>query len=82
VGNLPVQVLREDDTFDFVPILDVHTGFPFSRLDQNWNFIGAISVCLVANFGSRGIAPAIGSCKSVELSLVAFGRSFSLAGWT
>lgn len=26
--------------FDFVPILDVHTGFPFSRLDQNWNFIG------------------------------------------
>ncbi len=25
---------------DFVPILDVHTGFPFSRLDQNWNFIG------------------------------------------
>ena len=27
--------------FDFVPILDVHTGFPFSRLDQNWNFTGA-----------------------------------------
>jgi hypothetical protein len=26
--------------FDFVPILDVHTGFPYSRLDQNWNFIG------------------------------------------
>ena len=26
--------------FDFIPILDVHTGFPFSRLDQNWNFIG------------------------------------------
>ena len=26
---------------DFVPILDVHTGFPFSRLDQNWNYIGA-----------------------------------------
>jgi hypothetical protein len=25
---------------DFVPILDVHTGFPFSRLDQNWNYIG------------------------------------------
>ena len=25
---------------DFVPILDVHTGFPFSRLDENWNFIG------------------------------------------
>ena len=25
---------------DFIPILDVHTGFPFSRLDQNWNFIG------------------------------------------
>ena len=26
--------------FDFVPILDVHTGFPYSRLDQNWNFLG------------------------------------------
>ena len=25
---------------DFVPILDVHTGFPFSRLDQNWNYLG------------------------------------------
>jgi outer membrane receptor protein involved in Fe transport len=25
----------------FIPILDVHTGFPFSRLDQNWNFLGA-----------------------------------------
>lgn len=25
---------------DFVPILDVHTGFPFSRIDQNWNFLG------------------------------------------
>jgi hypothetical protein len=27
--------------FDFVPILDVHTGFPYSRLDQNWNYVGA-----------------------------------------
>jgi len=26
---------------DFIPILDLHTGFPFSRLDQNWNFVGA-----------------------------------------
>ena len=26
---------------DFIPILDVHTGFPYSRLDQNWNFVGA-----------------------------------------
>jgi outer membrane receptor protein involved in Fe transport len=25
----------------FVPILDVHTGFPYSKLDQNWNYIGA-----------------------------------------
>ncbi len=25
---------------DFLPILDVHTGFPFSRLDQNWNYLG------------------------------------------
>jgi hypothetical protein len=26
--------------FDFVPVLDVHTGFPYSKLDQNWNYIG------------------------------------------
>ena len=26
--------------FDFVPILDIHTGFPFSALDQNWNYLG------------------------------------------
>jgi outer membrane receptor protein involved in Fe transport len=26
--------------FDFVPILDVHTGFPYSRLDQNWQYLG------------------------------------------
>ena len=26
---------------DFIPILDVHTGFPYSRLDRNWNYIGA-----------------------------------------
>jgi hypothetical protein len=25
---------------DFIPIFDVHTGFPYSRLDQNWNYIG------------------------------------------
>jgi hypothetical protein len=25
---------------EFVPVLDVHTGFPFSRLDADWNFIG------------------------------------------
>jgi len=25
---------------DFIPVLDVHTGFPFSRLDQDWNYIG------------------------------------------
>ena len=25
---------------DFIPILDVHTGFPFSKLDQDWNYIG------------------------------------------
>jgi hypothetical protein len=24
---------------DFVPIVDVHTGFHFSRIDQNWNFL-------------------------------------------
>jgi len=26
--------------FDFVPVLDVHTGFPFSRWDQDWNYAG------------------------------------------
>ena len=26
--------------FDFVPILDVHTGFPYSALDQNWGYLG------------------------------------------
>jgi len=25
---------------EFVPVLDVHTGFPFSRVDRNWNFVG------------------------------------------
>jgi hypothetical protein len=24
----------------FVPILDAHTGFPYSKLDLNWNYIG------------------------------------------
>ncbi len=27
--------------FQFIPILDVHSGFPYSRLDENWNYIGA-----------------------------------------
>ncbi len=25
---------------EFVPVLDIHTGFPYSRLDDDWNFIG------------------------------------------
>jgi hypothetical protein len=25
---------------EFVPVLDVHTGFPYSKVDQDWNFIG------------------------------------------
>jgi hypothetical protein len=25
---------------DFVPTLDVHTGFPFSKVDENWNYLG------------------------------------------
>jgi carboxypeptidase family protein/TonB-dependent receptor-like protein len=25
----------------FVPIFDAHTGFPYSKLDENWNYIGA-----------------------------------------
>jgi outer membrane receptor protein involved in Fe transport len=33
VFGLPYKV-------DFVPTLDVHTGFPFSKLDANWNYIG------------------------------------------
>jgi hypothetical protein len=24
----------------FVPILDLHTGFPYSKLDENWNYVG------------------------------------------
>ena len=23
---------------DFIPVLHVHTGFPFSKLDENWNY--------------------------------------------
>jgi outer membrane receptor protein involved in Fe transport len=26
---------------DFIPIFDVHSGFPFSQLDRDWNYIGA-----------------------------------------
>ena len=26
--------------FEFVPVLDVHTGFPYSKLDPDWEFIG------------------------------------------
>ena len=33
-------VIRLPHKLDLVPILDVHTGFPFSRLDQNWNRLG------------------------------------------
>jgi hypothetical protein len=25
---------------EFVPVLDVHSGFPYSRIDENWNYIG------------------------------------------
>jgi hypothetical protein len=25
---------------EFVPVLDVHSGFPYSKLDRDWNFIG------------------------------------------
>ncbi len=25
---------------EFVPVIDVHTGFPFSKLDQDWDFVG------------------------------------------
>lgn len=35
------NVIGLPHNFDFIPILDVHTGFPYSRLDQDWNFIGA-----------------------------------------
>jgi hypothetical protein len=24
----------------FVPILDIHTGFPYSNVDENWNYVG------------------------------------------
>jgi hypothetical protein len=26
--------------FQFVPILDAHTGFPYSNVDENWNYAG------------------------------------------
>jgi hypothetical protein len=35
------EIIGLPHKFDFIPILDVHTGFPYSRLDQNWNFVGA-----------------------------------------
>jgi hypothetical protein len=35
------KVIGLPHKFDFIPILDVHTGFPFSRLDRDWNFIGS-----------------------------------------
>jgi hypothetical protein len=25
---------------DFIPVLDLHTGFPFSKLDDDWNYVG------------------------------------------
>ncbi len=25
---------------ELIPVLDVHTGFPFSELDKDWNFVG------------------------------------------
>ncbi len=25
---------------EFIPVLDIHSGFPYSRLDENWDFIG------------------------------------------
>jgi hypothetical protein len=25
---------------ELVPVLDVHTGFPFSKIDQDWRYIG------------------------------------------
>lgn len=35
------EIIGLPHKLDFIPILDVHTGFPYSRLDQNWNFVGA-----------------------------------------
>jgi hypothetical protein len=26
--------------FEFIPVLDVHSGFPFSHLDAEWDFVG------------------------------------------
>ncbi len=39
--GLAWSVIGLPHKFDFVPILDVHTGFPYSRLDANWNYLGA-----------------------------------------
>jgi hypothetical protein len=34
------EIIGLPHKLDFVPILDVHTGFPYSRVDENWNYIG------------------------------------------
>lgn len=34
------EIIGLPHKLDFVPILDVHSGFPFSRVDRDWNFIG------------------------------------------
>ena len=34
------EIIGLPHKLDFVPILDVHTGFPFSRVDRDWNYIG------------------------------------------
>ena len=33
-------VIELPKKFDFIPILDVHTGFPYSRVGKDWNYIG------------------------------------------
>jgi hypothetical protein len=34
------EIIGLPHKLDFVPILDVHSGFPYSRVDRDWNFIG------------------------------------------
>jgi hypothetical protein len=37
---LPKRATPLPEKVEFVPVLDLHTGFPYSRLDENWNYIG------------------------------------------
>ena len=41
-GVVPIskRIIRLPEKVEFVPVLDLHTGFPYSQLDENWNYVG------------------------------------------